>query len=586
MQPHRTFADITSQADVAASLETLYGSPDAVELYPGLVVEDGKPVMQPGSGLCPGYTISKAILSDANALVRGDRFYTQVRAWRIHEARERFPDSEQDYNAANLTNWGYHISQSDPQIAGGGVMYKLLYCAFPQHYVASSAYAMFPFQTPAKTKENLHNLGQLQDFDFQRPGPLPQPKLIDSWEECTKILSDHKNFKVPWSDKIKDITLGRDYCHAGDTDWHRKQHEFIDKAIYCPHSWKQEISTLYEKLTLDLIATNSRKLRDGFQIDIVKDVAIPSHTQAMARIFHIPLRKTGAAHPAGFLSEHEFYTHMSSIFRYIFANSDPCNAYALRQEALRAAAVIRPLTERVVDSVKHANFHDLAHDIFQATSQPTTSDDLAHSFGTNLIRRLLQTPNRTEPTKPYDVPTILTLTIAEGLCAGSQSLTQILDLLHSAPYNATTWPKIPSLTPTETDSLILESLRLLPPVYALPRLSTKDPKTPVLLNLLSASLSPTTFPSPQEINLSRPRDTYLHHGWGAHACIGRDLITTALAAQIRVLAQLKNLRRMPGAQGEVKFLWKEKTLGWKVFLSEDWREQWPFPTTMRVLYDA
>lgn len=83
MEPHRTFADITSQADVAASLKTLYGSPDDVELYPGLMVEDGKPVMQPGSGLCPGYTISKAILSDATALVRGDRFYTQVSARRF-----------------------------------------------------------------------------------------------------------------------------------------------------------------------------------------------------------------------------------------------------------------------------------------------------------------------------------------------------------------------------------------------------------------------------------------------------------------------------------------------------------------------
>ena len=465
-------------------------------------------------------------------------------------------------------------------------MYKLLYRAFPQHYVASSAYAMFPFQTPAKTKENVRDLGQLQDFDFQRPGPTPQPKLIDSWEECTQILSDHENYRVPWSDKIKDITLGREYCHAGDTDWHRKQHEFIDKAIYCPHSWKQEISTLYEKLTRDLVEANSRKLRNGFQIDIVKDIAIPSHTRAMARIFHIPLESDKFTHAGGFLSEHQFYTHMSSIFRYIFANSDPCNAYALRQEALRAAAVIRPLTERVVESVKHADFHEIAHDIFQATGQQTTEDDLAHSFGTNLIRRLLQPSNTGNNTNPYDVPTILTLTIAEGLCAGSQSLTQILDLLHTAPHYSI-WPTIPSLSPTETDSLILESLRLSPPVYALPRLSTK-PANPslVILNLLSASLSPTTFPNPQEINLSRPRDKYLHHGWGAHACIGRDLITTALAAQIRVLASLKNLRRMPGPQGEVKTLWKEKALGWKVFMTEDWREMWPFPTTVGFWYDA
>lgn len=37
--------------------------------------EDTKPPM-PGAGMCPGYTISRAILADAVALTRGDRFLT------------------------------------------------------------------------------------------------------------------------------------------------------------------------------------------------------------------------------------------------------------------------------------------------------------------------------------------------------------------------------------------------------------------------------------------------------------------------------------------------------------------------------
>lgn len=32
--------------------------------------------MVPGVGICPTFTISRAILSDAVVLVRGDRFYT------------------------------------------------------------------------------------------------------------------------------------------------------------------------------------------------------------------------------------------------------------------------------------------------------------------------------------------------------------------------------------------------------------------------------------------------------------------------------------------------------------------------------
>lgn len=57
-------------------VEALYGHPDNVELYPGLMAEEAKVPDAPGSGLCPGFTISETILSDAVALVRGDRFYS------------------------------------------------------------------------------------------------------------------------------------------------------------------------------------------------------------------------------------------------------------------------------------------------------------------------------------------------------------------------------------------------------------------------------------------------------------------------------------------------------------------------------
>lgn len=78
LEPHRTFADITKNTEIARTLETLYSKPDYVELYPGLVAEDAKKPMEPGSGLCPGYTVSRTILADAVALARGDRFYTVV----------------------------------------------------------------------------------------------------------------------------------------------------------------------------------------------------------------------------------------------------------------------------------------------------------------------------------------------------------------------------------------------------------------------------------------------------------------------------------------------------------------------------
>lgn len=72
---HETFESINSDPYVADQLKHLYEHPDLVELYPGLVVEEAKDPRSPGSGLCPSYTTSRAVLSDAVALVRGDRFY-------------------------------------------------------------------------------------------------------------------------------------------------------------------------------------------------------------------------------------------------------------------------------------------------------------------------------------------------------------------------------------------------------------------------------------------------------------------------------------------------------------------------------
>ena len=75
---HEKFEDVTPDKNLALKLRQFYDHPDNIELYPGLIVEGPKKVMVPGSGLCPPQTIGKAILSDAVALVRGDRFYTVV----------------------------------------------------------------------------------------------------------------------------------------------------------------------------------------------------------------------------------------------------------------------------------------------------------------------------------------------------------------------------------------------------------------------------------------------------------------------------------------------------------------------------
>ncbi len=75
MKPYSTFEEWNPRSEIADAARRLYQHPDNIELYVGLQAEESK-VPGPGAGLCPGYTMSRAILADAVALVRGDRFLT------------------------------------------------------------------------------------------------------------------------------------------------------------------------------------------------------------------------------------------------------------------------------------------------------------------------------------------------------------------------------------------------------------------------------------------------------------------------------------------------------------------------------
>jgi len=149
----KTFEEINPH--LSATLKELYHHVDDVELYPGLVAEAAMPKQQ-GVGLAPGFTIVTAILSDAVALVRGDRFLTI----------EDTPKA--------LTKWGYDESHStDPShygaVIGPKLIHRHLSSRFPSNYVGT----VFPFNTPDENKVSLPP-GDLDKYTFEDPFPIPR----------------------------------------------------------------------------------------------------------------------------------------------------------------------------------------------------------------------------------------------------------------------------------------------------------------------------------------------------------------------------------------------------------------------------
>ena len=132
--------------ELVDQLAKLYPTVDDVEFYPGLLCERRKPVID-GNGLCPNYTTSAVILSDAVALVRGDRFHLK------------------DATHFNLTNFGMEDSQPDDAIDYGTLLgRKLILRHLKGVYSANSVHAIFPFTLPSETWKNLDDYRTNYDF--------------------------------------------------------------------------------------------------------------------------------------------------------------------------------------------------------------------------------------------------------------------------------------------------------------------------------------------------------------------------------------------------------------------------------------
>lgn len=185
-------------ADVA---EKLYGNIEYLELYVGLQAEQAKPLVD-GAGLCPGteldvceferslkgpagYTISRAILSDAIALTRGDRYFTH------------------DFTPFNYTSWGFADCQRNPNAFGfGSTLGRLFLRTLPNNFTENSVYAFFPLMTPPSMETNLSNLGVLGQYDFARPATKKATVVINDHPTVASILKDKEGFIAPYKSRV------------------------------------------------------------------------------------------------------------------------------------------------------------------------------------------------------------------------------------------------------------------------------------------------------------------------------------------------------------------------------------------------
>lgn len=370
LAPYKTFEEINPDPYIADQLKRLYDHPDLVEIYPGVNIEAAKEPVTPGSGLCTNFTISRAILSDAVALVRGDRFHTV------------------DFTPNHITNWAYNEIKSQDSINQGQVFHKLVLRAFPNHFKGDSIYAHFPLVIPSENRNIFSKLGRVEKYSWDQPSFTPVPPFLNSHAACTSVLTDQETFKVTWGKKIEflmhndDQPYGKDFMLSGDKPPNAASRKMMGGALY-REQWENEVKKFYEEITLKLLHEHSYQIAGVNQVDIVRDIANIAQVHFCSNVFSLPLKTE--SNPRGIFAESELYKIMAVVFTSIFYDADVAKSFELNNGARMATQQLGKLALANVEAVSKPGFiADLVSRLYQHESH-----DVLSEYGTHMIQRLL-----------------------------------------------------------------------------------------------------------------------------------------------------------------------------------------------------
>lgn len=377
------FSDINSNTEIANILEKLYTDPDMVEIYPGLMIEDIKPVRNPGSGICPTYSVGRAVLSDAVTLVRSDRFNTI------------------DYTAANLTSWGYNEVQQDYKTLGGSMLYKLIQRGVPGWFPFNSVAVMQPMYTKKANEKIAKELGTLDQYTLDDPKPPAKPVVIFTNAAIKQTLGNPKQFVVPWFQPLNSLFPGKKdvswFMLAGDEPRNHAHRASFTKAMGKIPNLHNAVHEFIERVGAQLIEKEIFTLKEGLdQIDLIRDVAIPLNTRLLADLFYFDLRSD--ENPGGTLSTAELYRHLLNIRTWGVNNNDPGQAWNRRRRAQEGAKAVIDSTRKLVDEVVLGRGLGLgiASAISSKLSRKAYIKDSLRSCGYKLVEELLAQGNSAE----------------------------------------------------------------------------------------------------------------------------------------------------------------------------------------------
>ncbi|GBE86547.1 Linoleate 10R-lipoxygenase [Sparassis crispa] len=570
LKTYSSFLEWNPDPEIATAAEKLYGTIDRLELYPGLQAEAAKPVID-GAGLCPGYTISRAILSDAIALTRGDRFYTA------------------DYTPFNMTCWGFADCQRQPDAPGyGSTLGRLFLRTLPGQYTDNSTYTWFPLMTPEAMQPILTKLHDIQNYDLTKPNSVDPVRIVSNYSDVAQVLSSEQ-FSPRYSNRAARVIHGHGFFIASDSPARagREQRAFIG-ALTDARGSVDKIASFFYQTTRDLMLRESYTAVGSRtkNVDIVRDVLKHVPVRWAADLAGIQLKKK--PHSLGHYTPQEMFDMLSDIYSYLFLDVEAAKALKLAEKVKTHIEKLRHDLMCTFGGASRLSIAGLLETISHMFFQPAKSDrddllDRLHALG-------------------YPPETICNTFLAVLVGATvemSQAMVNVVNfyLDPSKPGDVSTLASKVKLDGNDEallQGLVNEALRLDPPSRGAYREAAKTSVVGgkpvqlgecVFVDIADASLDATVFPDPNAVNPTRtPQKRYLV-GDGSARCLGADLSNKMIGAVLRAVFSFPNVRRAPGQSGVLKRFKEDSTKTSCYSYLSSTQELTPWATSMVIQFE-
>lgn len=362
--------------------------------------------------------------------------------------------------------------------------------------------------------------------------------------------------------------------------------------VFFEDNFEINVSKYFRSNVSDLIQQKSLAYKGSRRsLNVVRDVCNVVPVKWLADRFAIPLKTDET--PRGLLTIPQLFDCYLVLFIFQSFNIIPANEWKLREGASKVAPMLRKIfeahlrtqngvTEHVVDFLAKGSAFEVkpeADRLYKALNSSTlpvgdlTADCLG--IGAPIIGNLTQ-----------QASLLIDLFLDPHY---SEYKDRIVELAHMDE----------AVSERELQGFVFEGMRHAGVVPGLPRVAARDvivndgargkihiqANQTVLIATSKAAMDPTAFPDPEKLNPHRPFSAYTLLGHGLHFCFGARLVGCSLAATLREVFRLKNVRRAPGPQG--KFHTVEHDIAGvsqRLYLDGTAKES-PIPTNLVIEYD-